>query len=90
MRFVSMVLLILSNTSAFTGGDVQKISLAEVANNAVEQSKLTLPGSAAFHLKATITEATNPDSDYKAEIEGTGCPTRSGDAQSDLHILSRL
>jgi TonB family protein len=69
MQFVSMVLLILSNTSAIAAGDVQKISLAEVANNAIEQSKLTLPGSAAFHLKATITEATNPDSEYKAEIE---------------------
>jgi hypothetical protein len=68
MRFL-VVLLILSNAPAFAGGDVQKVSLAEAANNAVEQSKLTLPGSTPFHLKVTIAETTNPDSDYKAEIE---------------------
>jgi hypothetical protein len=69
MRFLVAVLLILSNSSAFTSGDVQKVSLAEAASRAVEQSKLTLPGCASFHLKVTIAETTNPDSEYKAEVE---------------------
>jgi hypothetical protein len=50
-------------------GDVKAVPLAEVAQHAVDQSKLTSPGSAAFHLKATIVETTNPDSNYKGEIE---------------------
>jgi hypothetical protein len=47
----------------------QSVPLADVAQYAVEQSKITLPGGAAFHLKATIVETTNPASDYKGEIE---------------------
>jgi hypothetical protein len=50
-------------------GDAKTVPLAEVGQNAVEQSKLTLSGSTPFHLKAKIVETTNPDSDYKAEIE---------------------
>jgi hypothetical protein len=48
---------------------MQSVSLAEVAQHAVEQSKLTLTGSTPFHLRAKIVETTNPHSDYKAEIE---------------------
>ncbi len=55
--------------SASLAGDVKTVPLAEVAQRAVAQSKLTSPGSAAFHLKATIIETTNPDSTYKGEIE---------------------
>ena len=50
-------------------GDTKTVPLAEVAQHAVEQSKLTATGSAPFHLKATIVETTNPDSTYKGEIE---------------------
>lgn len=49
--------------------ETKSVPLADVAQHAVEQSKITLPGGAAFHLKATIGETTNPASDYKGEIE---------------------
>src|SRR5580658_5569163 len=49
--------------------NAKNVSLAEVAQHAVEQSKLTLPGSPPFHLKAKIVETTNPNSTYKGEIE---------------------
>jgi hypothetical protein len=45
------------------------VSIAEAAQHAVEQSQLTLPGSLPFHLKATIGEAGNPHSDYRADVE---------------------
>lgn len=45
------------------------ISLGDAAASAVKQSQLTLPGSAPFHLKASITNEANPASDYKATIE---------------------
>jgi hypothetical protein len=48
---------------------VDKTSLGEVAEHAVGQSNLAAPGSAPFHLKATIVETTNPESDYRADIE---------------------
>jgi hypothetical protein len=51
------------------GSNVQSVPLAEVATRAVEQSNLTQTGSTPFHLKARIVESTNPDSDYKAEVE---------------------
>jgi hypothetical protein len=54
---------------ASLAGDMKTVPLAEVAQRAVDQSKLTSPGSAAFHLKATIIETTNPDSTYKGEVE---------------------
>jgi hypothetical protein len=47
----------------------QAVPLAQVAEHAVDQSKLTDPGSMPFHLKASIIETTNPSSDYKGEIE---------------------
>lgn len=47
------------------------ISLGEAAASAVKQSQLTLAGSPAFHLKASITNTANPGSDYKATIEET-------------------
>jgi len=52
-----------------SAGETQSVSLAEVAQHAVEQAKIMIPGSAPFHLKATIVETTNPASDYKGEIE---------------------
>ncbi len=50
-------------------GDKDKVSLADVAEHAVQQSKLTLPGSKPFHLKAEIVETTNPSSEYQAKVE---------------------
>jgi len=49
--------------------DEGRNSLAEAAEHAVQQSKLTLPGSKPFRLKAEIVETTNPKSDYRASIE---------------------
>jgi Gram-negative bacterial TonB protein C-terminal len=49
--------------------DGDKVALAEIAERAVQQSKLTLPGSKPFHLQAEIVESTNPKSDYKAKVE---------------------
>jgi hypothetical protein len=46
-----------------------KVSLGEVASRAVKQSKLTLPNSRPFHLKAEIVETTNPSSEYQAKVE---------------------
>jgi hypothetical protein len=54
---------------ASSAGDTKPVPLTEVAQHAVEQSKLTSPGSSPFHLKAKIVETTNPDSTYKAEVE---------------------
>jgi len=45
------------------------ISIGEAAQNAVRQSQLTFPGSSPFHLKASVTNAANPHSDYTATIE---------------------
>ncbi len=47
----------------------EKVPLGEVADHAVEQSKLTLTGSKPFHLKAEIVETTNPSSEYRGKIE---------------------
>jgi Gram-negative bacterial TonB protein C-terminal len=49
--------------------DDGKLSLGEVAESAVRQSKLTLPGSTPFHLKAEIVETTNLSSEYQANVE---------------------
>jgi hypothetical protein len=45
------------------------IAIGEAAQNAVKQSQLTISGSSAFHLKASITNTANPGSDYTATIE---------------------
>ena len=54
----------------------KKIPVGEIAEHAVQQMKLTLPGSQPFHLKAKIFETESRDSDrpnqqsdYKAEVE---------------------
>jgi hypothetical protein len=69
MKCFTLVIVGCALVRASSAGDTKPIPLAEVAQHAVEQSKLTLPGSPPFHLKAKIVETTNPDSTYKAEIE---------------------
>jgi hypothetical protein len=69
MRVVSIILVGCTLASASWAGDNKSVPLAEVAEHAVEQSKLTSLGSTPFHLKAKIVETTNPDSVYKADIE---------------------
>jgi hypothetical protein len=67
---IAILLCTFANTSFVE--NTKTIQLAEVAQHSIDQSKLTSPGSAPFHLKAEIVETTNPGSDYKAEIEEYG------------------
>lgn len=69
MKCSSIAIVGLALVGTSLAGETKTVPLAEVAQHAVEQSKLTLPGSFPFHLKATIAEVTNPDSDYRGEIE---------------------
>ena len=69
MRYFVIALTVCLAAAVTFGSNPPTVPLSEVAQHAVEQSKLTLTGSAPFHLKAKIVETTNPDSDYKAEIE---------------------
>lgn len=69
MRRLLITLAVCTLVNFASGSRVQSAPLAEVATRAVDQSKLTQPGSTPFHLKAKIVESTNPDSDYKAEVE---------------------
>jgi hypothetical protein len=68
MRVTVVILVCAVGTTAF-GSDEGKVSLGEVAESAVQQSKLVLPGSTPFHLKAEIVESTNPSSEYQAKVE---------------------
>jgi hypothetical protein len=45
------------------------VSLSDATDRALRESQLTLPGSAPFHLKFSITETTNPQSERHAEVE---------------------
>ena len=45
------------------------ISLGDATDRALRKSQLTLPGSAPFHIKLSILEVTNPQSDRHAEVE---------------------
>ncbi len=68
MRLALATLSCLLATAAFAGpGDT--LSLGDETEQALQQSNLTLPGSKPFHLKATIGETDDPDSDYQAKIE---------------------
>jgi len=69
MKCFSIAIVGCALAGASLAGDVRTVPLAEVAQHAVDQSKLTSPGSSPFHLQATIVETTNPDSTYKGEVE---------------------
>jgi len=49
--------------------DGDTVLLADLADHAIQESQITLPGGKPFHLKATISETGSPDSDYKATVE---------------------
>jgi hypothetical protein len=68
MRLAFSIFLCALAASAYAE-DSAKVPLGDVADQALQHSKLTLPGSKPFHLKATITETTNPKSDFHGEIE---------------------
>jgi hypothetical protein len=61
MRILAPLLACLLPLSFLASAD-DKISLGDAAERAVQQSKITLPGSRPFHLKAEIVETTNPKS----------------------------
>jgi hypothetical protein len=69
MRVVVLILGCALVGVAGFASDGGKVSLGDVAESAVRQSKLTLPGSESFHLKAEIVETTNPSSEYQAKVE---------------------
>ena len=58
---------------AFAGGSglwaFDKISLTDLAGHAARQSRLTGPDGKPFYLKVSIVETTNPDSEFKGELE---------------------
>jgi len=64
---VTLVAWVFAGTALANDGD--KISLAEAAQRAIQQSSLTSPDSKPFHLRATIAETGEPGSDYQAKIE---------------------
>lgn len=69
MKYSLVMLAGLALVSSALASGNKTIPLADAMQRAVEQSSLTLAGSKAFYLKATIVETTNPSSDYKGEVE---------------------
>jgi outer membrane biosynthesis protein TonB len=69
-RLLSLVLLSLlaASLAAQEAGD-KVVSIAQAADHAVQQSKLTLAGGAPFHLKARITNTGAPKPEYLADVE---------------------
>lgn len=49
--------------------DKESVPLRQVTENAMKVSKVTLPGSGPFHLRAVITQDGKKDSSYNAEVE---------------------
>src|SRR5438270_897062 len=63
-----LVSLLAVNAAGQEAGD-KIVSIGQAAENAVQQSKLTLVGGAPFHLKAHITNAGAPKPEYTADVE---------------------
>ncbi|MGB8521841.1 MAG: hypothetical protein WCD43_02650 [Candidatus Acidiferrales bacterium] len=71
MRFalpisILFIMVVANPTSAQTR---RTIPLSDATDRALRKSQLTLPGSAPFHIKFSIRETTNPQSDRRAEVE---------------------
>ena len=69
MRPFSVYLIAIIATFNCVRSNAQTPQATELAERAVNQSQLTLHSSTPFHLKASIAEVTNPDSEYKGELE---------------------
>jgi len=71
MRFVLTVSLLLTVAIAFdTPGQTRhSIKLGDATDRALGKSQLTLAGSPPFHIKFSIRETTNSQSDRRAEVE---------------------
>jgi outer membrane biosynthesis protein TonB len=63
------LLLVLLIWAAALFAQERALSVAEAAENALKQSKLTSAGSPPFHLKAEFAQPGNPASPYQAEVE---------------------
>ena len=70
LRLFCLALFSLAAASAVAQEAGDKIvSIAQAADHAVQESKLTLPGSVPFHLKAHIANAGAPKPEYSADLE---------------------
>jgi hypothetical protein len=70
MRLAAVIVIVcLFSQNAGAKDDSKAISIGQAADQAIMRSKLPMPGSSPFHLKAKIAEVGEPDSDYQAEIE---------------------
>jgi len=67
LRPISAMLVCLLASATFA--QMQGNAWLETAARAVQNSKLTLPGSRPFHLRAEVIEVGEPGSDYQAKIE---------------------
>ena len=72
----AMAIALMSGSPVCFGAQTQaktqaakSLSLGEAAEKAIQQSQLTLPGSAAFHLKATMADVNGTHPEYKADLE---------------------
>jgi hypothetical protein len=63
------LLSLLSITAVAQEAGDKVVSISQAADQAVQQSKLTLPGGAPFHLKAHIANAGTPKPEYSADVE---------------------
>jgi outer membrane biosynthesis protein TonB len=64
-----VVLFFLAATAMAQEDQGKVVSVGEAADHAVQQSKLTLPGGTAFHLKAHIANFGTPKPEYSADVE---------------------
>jgi TonB family protein len=69
LRNTARFLLLLSFSACFPGETPAPKTLAEASTIALASSLLTAPGSRPFHLKLTIRDVQNPDSNDHGEIE---------------------
>lgn len=68
LPFCLLLLSFVVSAAAQEAGD-KVVSISQAADHAVQQSKLTLPGGAPFHLKAHIASAGVPRLEYSADVE---------------------
>ena len=68
-RLAALTLLLASPFCTGQGIRETSVPLGNALTHALEQSALTGPNAAPFHLKVHVFESTNPPSDYRAEIE---------------------
>jgi len=65
LLIATMVVAVVASVAVAADG----VLVANVAEKALQQSQITLPGSKPFHLVATILETTDPGSEPRAKIE---------------------